>query len=157
MPIPSDLSDFPLANGCGNGMYVFIISWMCVSRFPHRSRPMPQWRVTTAHSRLWRRFFVSLITIYRLWICRAFLSTCRTIVATRLVQFRISWICVHVSGDKANRDQRKFVPAQIRLPGRIRRRVEKAIPKTWKGREMAENGCSRLLFLAIWLNLKRTS
>jgi hypothetical protein len=26
MPIPSDLSDFPLANSCGNGMYVFEIS-----------------------------------------------------------------------------------------------------------------------------------
>jgi hypothetical protein len=32
MPIPSDLSDFPLANTCGNGTYVFEISWMCVSR-----------------------------------------------------------------------------------------------------------------------------
>jgi hypothetical protein len=32
MPIPSDLSDFPLANSCGNGTYVFEISWMCVSR-----------------------------------------------------------------------------------------------------------------------------
>jgi hypothetical protein len=32
MPIPSDLSDFPLANSCGNGTYVFEISRMCVSR-----------------------------------------------------------------------------------------------------------------------------
>jgi hypothetical protein len=32
MPIPSDLSDFPLANTCGIGTYVFEISWMCVSR-----------------------------------------------------------------------------------------------------------------------------
>jgi hypothetical protein len=36
MPIPTDLSDFPLANSCGNGTYVFEISWMCVSRFPPR-------------------------------------------------------------------------------------------------------------------------
>jgi hypothetical protein len=35
MPIHSDLSDFPLANSC-HGTYVFEISWMCVSRFPHR-------------------------------------------------------------------------------------------------------------------------
>jgi hypothetical protein len=32
MPIPSDFSDFPLANSCGNGTYVFEISLMCVSR-----------------------------------------------------------------------------------------------------------------------------
>jgi hypothetical protein len=32
MPIPSDLSDFPLASSCGIGTYVFEISWMCVSR-----------------------------------------------------------------------------------------------------------------------------
>jgi hypothetical protein len=32
IPISSDLSDFPLANSCGNGTYVFKISWMCVSR-----------------------------------------------------------------------------------------------------------------------------
>jgi hypothetical protein len=32
MPIPSDLSDFPLVNSCGNGTYVFEISRMCVSR-----------------------------------------------------------------------------------------------------------------------------
>jgi hypothetical protein len=31
MPIPSDLSAFPLANSCGNGTYVFEISWVCVS------------------------------------------------------------------------------------------------------------------------------
>jgi hypothetical protein len=32
MPIPSDLSDFPSRNSCGNGTYVFEVSWMCVSR-----------------------------------------------------------------------------------------------------------------------------
>jgi hypothetical protein len=59
----------------------------CVSPVFHHTggRPVPPWRVTTAH-RLWRRFFVPLMTTtYRLWICRAFLSTCWTIVATRLV------------------------------------------------------------------------
>jgi hypothetical protein len=30
MSIPSDLSDFPYS--CGNGTYVFEVSWMCVSR-----------------------------------------------------------------------------------------------------------------------------
>jgi hypothetical protein len=30
MPIPSDFSDFPLDNSCGNGAYVFEISWMCM-------------------------------------------------------------------------------------------------------------------------------
>jgi hypothetical protein len=31
MPIPSDISDFHLANSCGNGTYVFEVSWMWVS------------------------------------------------------------------------------------------------------------------------------
>jgi hypothetical protein len=30
--MPSDLSDFPLANSCGNGTCVLEISRMCVSR-----------------------------------------------------------------------------------------------------------------------------
>jgi hypothetical protein len=45
MPIHSDFSDFRLANSCGNGTYVFEISWMCVSRFPHRGPTNGEWQL----------------------------------------------------------------------------------------------------------------
>jgi hypothetical protein len=41
MPIPSGLSDFPVANSCGNGTYVFEISLMRVSRLENCNK----WRI----------------------------------------------------------------------------------------------------------------
>jgi hypothetical protein len=78
MPIRSDFSDFPLANSCGNGTYVFEISWTCVSRFPHRG---------PTNAAMESDNCVSAVDV----ICCALdnyymvLSTCRNIVATRLV------------------------------------------------------------------------
>jgi hypothetical protein len=44
MPIPTDLSDFHLANSCGNNSHVFGISWMCVSRLETCNKWHRMWK-----------------------------------------------------------------------------------------------------------------
>jgi hypothetical protein len=82
-----------LDNCCGNGMYVCLKYHECVSpvfRTGSGGRTMPPWSHREWQLCIdWRIVpFITTSTTYRLWICRAraFLSSCRTIVATRLVQ-----------------------------------------------------------------------
>jgi hypothetical protein len=50
--IPTDLSDFPLANSCGNDTYVFEISWMCVSRLENCNKWRRMWKNSFWRSRV---------------------------------------------------------------------------------------------------------
>jgi hypothetical protein len=63
MPIPLDLSDFPSANCCGNGTYVFEEYWMCVSPFENCNISGVEW-VFEKPSRIPIAFSSDYVLIY---------------------------------------------------------------------------------------------
>jgi hypothetical protein len=80
MSIPAGLSDFPLANSCGNDTYVFEISSMCVSRFENCNK----WR------RMWKSFGRKVYCVMESWRCDLW-KHCMTRSENRLWISEVEW------------------------------------------------------------------